>query len=271
VTVSPGRLADSLRRVELCEGVGAFFTGRHGGHSSVPYGELNLSLLVGEDPEVVRANRVQVLDAIGAIAPGPVRLAAMRQVHGAEVAHAANPDGRVESRAAEPEVAEPEADAIFSNSNDVALVVLAADCVPVLIADPVARLVGAAHAGRPGLAAGVVPALVAAMTKAGADPARMHAVVGPSICGACYEVPAQLREEVSAVAPAAWCVTRKGTPGLDLRAGLHAQLASAGVGTGAGPGRVTDDARCTAESAELYSYRRDGKTGRFAGLIWLAS
>ena len=150
-----------------------------------------------------------------------------------------------------------------------ALAVLVADCVPVLLADPVARLIGAAHAGRPGLAAGVVPALVVAMTKAGADPARMHAMVGPSICGACYEVPAQLRAEITAAAPASWCVTRQGTPGLDLRAGLHAQLAALGVG--AGSGQVIDDARCTAESAELYSYRRDGKTGRFAGVIWLAS
>jgi hypothetical protein len=262
VSHAPGRLADSIRRVELCAGVGAVFTSRHGGHSSDPYGELNLSLQVGEDTGVVLANRARVLEAAGAIAAGPAGpagLAAMRQVHGAEVAYAAAGSGG----------AEPEADAIFTDSPDEALVVLVADCVPVLLADPVARLIGAAHAGRPGLAAGVVPALVAAMTKAGADPVRMHAMVGPSICGACYEVPAQLRDEIAAVVPASWCVTRQGTPGLDLRAGLHAQLADLGVG--AGSGRVTDDPRCTAESAELYSYRRDGKTGRFAGVIWLAS
>jgi hypothetical protein len=259
VSQAAGRLADSIRRVELCAGVGAVFTSRHGGHSSDPYGELNLSLLVGEDAGVVSANRAQVLEAACAIAPGPAGLAAMRQVHGAEVAYAAAGSGG----------AEPEADAIFTDSPDVALVALAADCVPVLVADPVARLIGAAHAGRPGLAAGVVPALVAAMTRAGADPARMHAMVGPSICGACYEVPAELRDEIAAVAPASWCVTRQGTPSLDLRAGLHAQLAALGVG--AGSGQVIDDPRCTAESAELYSYRRDGKTGRFAGVIWLAS
>jgi hypothetical protein len=262
VSHAPGRLADSIRRVGLCAGVGALFTSRHGGHSSDPYGELNLSLLVGEDTEVVRANRAQVLETACAIAPGPAGLAAMRQVHGAQVAYAA-------AGQAGPGGAEPEADAIFTDSPDVALAVLVADCVPVLLADPVARLIGAAHAGRPGLAAGVVPALVAAMTKAGADPARMHAMVGPSICGACYEVPAQLRAEITAAAPASWSVTRQGTPGLDLRAGLHDQLAALGVG--AGSGQVIDDPRCTAESAELYSYRRDGKTGRFAGVIWLAS
>lgn len=258
---APGLLADSVRRVELCVGVAALFTSRHGGDSSDPYGELNLSLLVGEDAGVVRANRSRVLEAACAIAPRPAGLAAMRQVHGAEVAYATAKSGG----------AEPEADAIFTDSPGVALVVLVADCVPVLLADPVARLVGAAHAGRPGLAAGVVPALVAAMEKSGAEPARMHAMVGPSICGACYEVPEQLRAEIAAAVPAAWCMTRKGTPGLDLRAGLRAQLAAAGVGADSGSGRVIDDARCTAESPELYSYRRDGKTGRFAGVIWLTS
>ena len=108
---APGRLADSIRRVELCDGVGALFTSRHGGQSADPYGELNLSLLVGEDTEVVRANRAQVLEAACAIAPGPADLAAMRQVHGAEVAYAGGRSGG----------AEPEADAIFTDSPDVAL------------------------------------------------------------------------------------------------------------------------------------------------------
>jgi YfiH family protein len=133
------------------------------------------------------------------------------------------------------------------------------------MADPAARLVGAAHAGRPGMAEGVLPALVAAMSLAGADPARMHVLIGPAICGQCYEVPAQMRDEVAAAVPGSGCVTRKGSPGIDLRAGLRGQLARLGIG------QVTEDPRCTAESAELFSYRRDGTTGRFAGLIWLTS
>jgi copper oxidase (laccase) domain-containing protein len=101
------------------------------------------------------------------------------------------------------------------------------------------------------------------MTDAGAEPRRMHAVIGPSICGQCYEVPAAMRDEVAAAVPGSACVTRKGTPGLDLRAGLRGQLAALRIG------RIADDLRCTAECGELFSYRRDGKTGRFAGLIWL--
>jgi copper oxidase (laccase) domain-containing protein len=113
------------------------------------------------------------------------------------------------------------------------------------------------------MAAGVVPALVRAMTAAGADPARMCAVIGPAICGQCYEVPAAMRDEVGAMVPGSACLTRMGTSGLDLHAGISGQLASLGVR------RVQRDERCTAEDDDLYSYRRDGCTGRLAGLIWL--
>ena len=145
------------------------------------------------------------------------------------------------------------------------LCVQVADCVPVLLADPVARLVGAAHAGREGLVAGVVPALVEAMTAAGASPARMRAVTGPAICGGCYEVPAQLQATGQRRrAGGELRDHRAGTPGLDIAAGVRAQLAAAGVAS------IAADARCTRESDELYSYRRDGVTGRFAGLVWLS-
>ncbi len=240
----------------LGAGVAAVFTSRSGGVSAGPFGTLNLSHSVGEGQPVVDRNRGLVLAALGPAggqAAGPKRLAWMRQVHGAEVAYAGDL-GPGES---------PEVDAVYSDSPDVALAVLVADCAPVLVADAEAGLIGAAHAGRPGMAAGVVPALVAAMTKAGGSPARMTALIGPSICGQCYEVPEQMRDEVAAVVPGSACVTRQGTAGIDLRAGLRGQLAGCGIGV------VADDARCTGESAELYSYRRDHGTGRFAGLIWL--
>jgi len=241
--------------VDLCGGVRVLFTGRAGGVSTGRFATLNMSCQVGDDPVAVTANRERVLRRIG---PGPLRLAWMRQVHGSAVAY-------IGGEAVVPEAAalRPEADAVYTDSPLVAVGALAADCAPVLLADPDARIVGAAHAGRPGLAAGVVPALVAAMTAAGADPARMHVIIGPSICGQCYEVPARMRDEVGAAVPASACVTRKGTPGIDLRAGLRAQLAGLGIE------RVAHDPRCTAENADLFSYRRDGPTGRFAGLIWL--
>jgi purine-nucleoside/S-methyl-5'-thioadenosine phosphorylase / adenosine deaminase len=159
----------------------------------------------------------------------------------------------------------PEADASFTDVPGLGLGVLVADCAPVLVADPEARIVGVAHAGREGMAAGVVTELLSAMSAAGADPARMHAVIGPHICGGCYEVPAELRDRIAGKVPESGCVTRKGTPGVDVGAGVEAQLARAGLAS------VASDPRCTAETPSLYSYRRDGRTGRLAGLIWLTS
>ncbi|MEU8344123.1 conserved hypothetical protein [Actinomadura meyerae] len=234
--------------VALGDGVGAGFTGRAGGVSTPPYDSLNLGGAVGDDPAAVRGNRRRAAEALG-VDPG--RTVYMRQVHGADVAFVTSPEtpGPV--------------DAVVTTVPGLALAVLVADCAPVLLADPVAGVVGAAHSGRPGTAAGVVPALVKAMCERGADPARMAAAIGPAACGRCYEVPAAMRDEVAAVVPEAHCVTAKGTPGLDIRAGIAAQLASAGVA------EVAADPRCTIEDAGLYSYRRDGRTGRFAGFVWL--
>jgi polyphenol oxidase len=239
-----------LHRIALAPGVQVAFTRRQGGASDSPFGSLNLGLSVGEDAAAVGRNRDLVLRAIG---HGACRLFFLRQVHGSTVIRAS----------AGNDVPSPEADAVFTDAPGVALGILVADCAPVLLADPTSAMVGAAHAGRLGLADGVVPALVAAMKRAGADPDRMRAVVGPAICGRCYEVPAAMREQAERSASGSACMTRKGTPGINLRAGLRSQLERAGVG------QISDDPRCTAESAELFSYRRDGRTGRFAGLIWL--
>ena len=267
--------ADLGQPAELAPGVHFLFTGRGGGVSAPPYDTLNLGGAVGDDPAAVAENRRLTARACG-LADG--RLAWMRQVHGVAVRYAdvgsAENDavGSEEFRAGgRPLTAEPagqpppEADASFTDVPGLGLGVLVADCAPVLLADPEARIVGVAHAGREGMAAGVVTELLSAMSAAGADPARMHAVIGPHICGGCYEVPAELRDRIAGKVPESGCVTRKGTPGVDVGAGVEAQLARAGVAS------VSSDPRCTAETPSLYSYRRDGRTGRLAGLIWLAS
>lgn len=238
---------------ELGSAARALFTGRRGGVSALPFGQLNLSLAVGDAAEAVAANRRLAAKACGL---EPASLAWMSQVHGTDVSYVAG-------QQAGPDV--PVADAIYTDVPGLALGVLVADCAPVLLADPARGLVGAAHAGREGMAAGVVPALVAAMTAAGAEPGRMHALIGPAICGRCYEVPDLLQARIAAAVPEARCQTAAGTAGLDIRAGLRAQLVLAGLR------HVRTDPRCTAESPGLYSYRRDGSTGRFAGLVWLRS
>jgi purine-nucleoside/S-methyl-5'-thioadenosine phosphorylase / adenosine deaminase len=259
------------RPVELAPGALAAFTSRPGGVSAPPFDSLNLGRGVGDDPAAVARNRQLAAQACGRPADG---IAWMRQVHGTDVAYAAGSPvrgtdvayaaGSQGAAADEGPGPAPEVDALFTDVPGLALGVLVADCAPVLIADPQAGIIGAAHAGREGMAGGVVPALVRAMTAAGADPARMRAALGPAICGCCYEVPALLRARIAAAVPQAACRTRKGSPGIDIRSGVAAQLAEAGVRA------VRRDPRCTAETPGLYSYRRDGQTGRFAGLVWLA-
>jgi YfiH family protein len=220
------------------------FTDRFGGVSGVPYDELNLALEGGDDPAAVAEN---VRRLLADFAPDAT-LADMHQVHGNAVALVDTP---VPSR--------DDCDGIVTDRCDVVLMVRVADCVPVLLADARAGVIGAAHAGRPGLAADVVPATVARMRDLGAE--RITAWVGPHVCGACYEVPAALQAEVGALEPAAVATTSWGTPALDIGAGVRAQLERAGI-------EVVDAARCTRESADLYSYRRDGASaGRLAGLI----
>ena len=236
---------------DLGDGVLSAFSGRAGGMSRPPYESLNLGLGVDDDPAAVLANRTTLAQACDL---PPDHLIFMRQTHSADVWYA-GPGAHDPPRPV---------DAMFTDVPGQALCVLVADCVPVLIADPVARMVGAAHAGREGLARGVVPALVRAMVSAGARPSRMNAVTGPSICGGCYEVPPELQARVSAAVPAARCDTSAGTAGLDIAAGVRSQLADAGVIS------ITIDGRCTRESDDLYSHRRQGVTGRFAGLIWLS-
>ena len=157
----------------------------------------------------------------------------------------------------------PSADAQVTALSGVALMVRVADCVPVLLADADAGVVGAVHAGRKGTALDLVTRAVEAMRELGAG--RLTGWIGPHVCGSCYEVPADLRDEVGARVPEAVATTSWGTPSLDLGAGVRAQLDRAGVA-------VVDAAACTLEDSRFHSYRRDGaESGRFAGLVWLAS
>ncbi|MEO7069386.1 MAG: polyphenol oxidase family protein, partial [Nostocoides sp.] len=152
----------------------------------------------------------------------------------------------------------PRVDALVTAAPGLALAALVADCTPILLWDNNAGVVAAVHAGRPGLIAGVLPAALTAMRDLGAR--QIHAAVGPSVCGRCYEVPEQMRADATRVAPSSSARSWTGTPAIDIATGVVEQLGSAGVG-------VTWVAGCTRESPRLYSYRRDGATGRFAGVV----
>lgn len=224
------------------------FTDRLGGVSTSPYYALNLARTGGDDPAALAENWRLVLDAF---APDGAVLCDMQQVHGDVVA------------VADPEAAEPPVcDAIVTDRTDVVLAVRVADCVPVLLADPAAGVVGAVHAGRLGVQKDVVGAAITRMRDLGAR--DVVAWVGPHVCGSCYEVPEAMQDEVASLEPSTRSATSWGTPALDLGAGVRAQLERAGAAVQVlGP--------CTLESASLYSHRRDGEgAGRLAGLIRVA-
>ncbi|OKJ18823.1 laccase [Streptomyces sp. CB00316] len=220
--------------------------------SAAPYGELNLGGAVGDDPAAVGANRERAARRLGL---DPASVVWMNQVHGRDVAVVDGPWG------ADAEI--PAVDAVVTTRRGLALAVLTADCTPVLLVDPVAQVVGAAHAGRPGLVAGVVPAVVDAMTALGARPSRITAHTGPAVCGRCYEVPEEMRAEVADAVPGTWSETSWGTPAVDVTGGVHAQLAALGVSD------LHRSPVCTRESGDHFSYRRDRTTGRLAGYVWL--
>ncbi|WTY03041.1 peptidoglycan editing factor PgeF [Streptomyces canus] len=240
-----------IGRSESVSGAHFAFTDRWGGVSAAPYEELNLGGAVGDDPEAVGTNRELAAKSLGI---DPDRVVWMNQVHGADAVVVSEPWG---------ERPVPQVDAIVTAERGLALAVLTADCTPVLLADPVAGIAAAAHAGRPGMVAGVVPAALRAMTELGADPARIVARTGPAVCGKCYEVPEEMRADVAAVEPAAHAETSWGTPSVDVTAGVYAQLDRLGVRD------RQQSPVCTLESGDHFSYRRDRTTGRLAGYVWL--
>lgn len=219
------------------------FTDTEGGVSSGSVASLNLGGAVGDDPASVARNRDAVATAVQV---APRDLVFMRQSHSDRVVSIV--DGARDA----------DGDGIVTTSSEVALAVLVADCTPVLLADVAAGVIGAVHAGRPGMMARIVDRALDRMSEHGAT--NPVAIIGPSVCGRCYEVPLEMREEAAVVTPESRAVSWTGTPAIDVAAGVVAQLHARGVDTRWVPG-------CTRESDRLFSYRRDHATGRFAGVI----
>ncbi|MGB5951931.1 MAG: polyphenol oxidase family protein [Ornithinimicrobium sp.] len=208
--------------------------------------------LGGRDPSWaprIRANRAALGAALG-VEPGGVRF--MKQVHGAQVACVS---GSLE----DPEGA-PTCDALITHDPTIAVAVLVADCTPVLLWDAAAGTVAAVHAGREGFLNGVLLNCLDQMRAQGAE--EVQALVGPSICGRCYEVPPQMRAEAAAEHPSAYTVSWTGTAAIDISASVVAQLGGAGV-----PVRWLSG--CTRESPNLFSHRADPAAGRFAAVVRL--
>lgn len=196
----------------------------------------NIAYHVGDDPENVAANRARLEAEVG-------ELAWMSQVHGTDIREASGPPGQ--------------ADALLVRPGQGAAVMVA-DCVPLLLASP--TLGAVVHVGRRGLFGGIVPAVLDAFAAEGVGREEIEALIGPSVCGRCYEVPQTMAEEAEARVPGSRSVTRWGTPGIDIPAGIIAQL---------GDIEVRTVGICTVEDDRFFSYRRSPVTGRFAGVLAL--
>jgi YfiH family protein len=224
-------------------------TTRAGGVSAPPFDTFNLGDHVGDDPAAVAANRKRLAAAVGLGDDGVVW---MNQVHSDRVVvvdeHRPAPVDKT--------------DALVTARRRLGLAVVTADCVPVLLGDARAGVVAAAHAGRVGAQNGVVARTVEAMLELGAHAEDISVLLGPSVSGRNYEVPAAMAAEVEAALPGSRTTTAQ-TPGLDLRAGIARQLTDLGITA------IDVDPRCTVEDRHLFSHRRDAPTGRLASVVWM--
>ena len=216
------------------------FFGRAGGASSGVFAGLNCGHGSSDQTEAVTINRARVAEAMGL---GAESLVGVHQVHSADVVTVTGPLDTL-----------PRADALVTAVPGIALSVLTADCQPVLLADPQAGVVGAAHAGWKGAIAGVLDATVAAMAALGAEPARIHAVIGPTISQRAYEVGPDFFDSVMAEDEGA---ARFFAAGAGDR--LHFDLPGYGLQRlrAAGVGHAEWTRHCTySDPDRFFSYRR---------------
>lgn len=225
-------------------------TTRRGGFSAPPYDSFNLGDHVGDDPAAVAANRRRLAEGMGL---DPADFVWMEQIH-------SNTVTVVDGRRPEPV---PATDATVTAVPGLALAVLVADCVPVLLSDEEAGVIAAVHAGRIGARNGIVARTVDVMAGLGADPARIHALLGAAAGGDLYEVPGEMADDVEKHLPGSRTRTRRGTAGVDVRAGIMRQLHGLGVT------HINAEPRCTISEPDYFSYRREGRTGRQAGVVVL--
>lgn len=233
------------------------FFGRRGGVSEGEFASLNASRSVGDDT----ANVVDNLHrAVMALKGGPIEVALAKQVHGTHV-HVVDQSFDLNDR--------PEADALVTARSGIALGILTADCVPILLADPKAGIIGAAHAGWKGAVGGILANTVAAMENLGASRADIIAAVGPAISAENYEIGDEMAQEIRAQFPdAADFIVTKGwpKPHFDVPGLVLAQAKALGLGT------IESVGSCTYANPDLYFSHRhathnNSRAGRQIALI----
>jgi len=230
--------------------VRALSTTRHGGISQSPWDTYNLAFHVGDDKAAVESNRAKLkLDLKTTYAP-----AWLNQVHGNNVVVADSKTRLLD------------ADAAITNVNGLPLVIMTADCLPILLCDQYANQVAAVHAGWRGMTKGVISELVARFDAA---PNQLLAWMGPAISANCYQVRDDVYHLMTANQPSAHaCFTRceqdRTAWKLDLYSLARMHLNQLGITA------ISGGEYCTySDDDRFYSYRRDGQTGRMVSAIWL--
>ena len=226
------------------------FSSRSGGVSKAPYDTLNVAYHVGDRAPDVMKNHNILANEVGYDLK---KLVFMNQIHSNEVVVIDEESFSV-----------PSCDALVTAMPDVALMVMSADCAPVLLHDEVTGVIAAVHAGRAGAFGNIVKNVIEKMQERfGCEPADIHAAVGPRICASCYEVSQKEIDEARALDYAFAC---KEGRHLDIDAILKHQLLKCGVMEEC----IEFLPHCTkCESQEFFSYRADGVTGRNASVIVL--
>lgn len=222
------------------DGIHAIALNRTGGTSKAPFDSLNLASYVGDDSNSVATNLEIVKEMVSV-----KNISVMNAEH-----------GNLVNVVTQPGIA-PAGDGLVTSRTDLALVALAADCVPFGLIDPVNRVIAVGHAGWRGVLANVMQSLLHEFVTSGAQLNHTQAIIGPAICGKCYEVPNERVELFREVRPEAISSPRN----LDLTRGVVSVLADQVT-------QVHELTGCTLENSELFSFRRAAgePTGR-GGLV----
>lgn len=250
-------LAKTSKALEQTNSVRHGFFGRKGGVSTGEYDSLNLSVSTGDKSDKVEKNRAIIAESLGG---GP--LVTLKQVHSTRVVTVGDgplPDSTIE------------ADALVTTRRNILLGVLTADCAPLLLVDPGAAIIGAAHAGWAGAVNGMLGNTVAAMEALGANRKHIHLAIGPTISGQNYEVGEEFRDKAVAINPAssnAFFTPEGGKPHFDLPAFLVADAQRLGLM------QIDNLGLCTyARPQEFFSHRyathQGTQTGRQISVIGL--
>lgn len=222
------------------------FFGRHGGVSKKPYDSLNVADHVEDNLDDVNRNREILSEFL------EMPLVFIGATHSPNVVNVKSEYPTIHKNT----------DALVTRETNLGLVIMSADCAPIVLVDPIAHVVGVVHAGWQGMLVGVVENSIEGMLDLGAETQNMKAIIGPTISAKNFSANQDRYEEVKNKVPSAAVKLSNGDYAVDIRKGIKTQLAKYQI-------KTTDLNICTFENKDLFSYRRDPITGRNATVVWL--